>query len=156
MRFKALVWALWIVLLAESPALAKMHADSPPGIRSFIALLIWILAMTWLFRRSFGTGGLALAFGIGTVAAAVVLGEYVEAFLIFLKRPPVGLASRTVCICAVSVVAQTAAAVWAGRLNSARPVSIAQALRVPTFWVVVFLPAVYDALKPLLGVRPAP
>lgn len=154
MRWKGVVWALPIVLLAQSPALAKMHVDSPPGVRSFAFILIWIALMTRLFQRSYGAGRLSLAFGVGTVATAVVLGEYVDAVLHALLNvgpaDPLPLAWVIPCVCVVSAVAQGGGAVWAGRLQGARPIGFVQAMRGLPFWGLVAVPAVYIVLKELL------
>lgn len=151
MRWKGLVWTVAIVLLAESPALAKMHTDSPPSFRSLVFILIWIGLMTWLFRSSYGTGQASLAFGVGTVATAIVLGEYVDSLLRLIlgagDHDKLAPALVVPCVCLVSVVAQGTAAVWAGRLQGARPIGFVQALRVPAFWGIAVLPGVYVVLK---------
>lgn len=151
MRWKGMLWALPIVLLAQSPALAKMHVDSPPGIRSFIFIIVWIGLMTWLFRASYGAGQLSIAFGVGTVATALVLGEYVDALLrIPLRAGPddkLPLALVLACVCLVSVVTQGAAAVLSGRLPGARAIRFSEALRVRAFWAMVLVPGLYVALK---------
>lgn len=151
MRWKGLVWALPIVLLAQSPALAKMHIDSPPGIRSFIFVLIWIGLMTWLFRTHYGADRLALAFGVGTVATAVVLGEYVDSLLrVFLRAGPddrLPIQWVLPCVCLVSLAAQSAAAVWSGRMQGGRAIRFREAVSVRASWAIALVPGIYVALK---------
>jgi len=151
MRWKGALWALPIVLLAQSAAFARMHADSPPTIQSFAFIAVYIASMWWLFKKHYGAGRFALAFGVGTVTSAIVLGEYVDALLhpIFNvpAKAPLPLAVMVPCACLVSAFVQAAAAPWAGQLAGNRPIRVADAVRVPWFLVPVIVPGAYILLK---------
>lgn len=151
MRWTSAVWAFPIVLLAQSPAFARMHVDSPPTVQSFVFIAVWIGLMTWFFSSFYGADRVALAFGVGTVASAIVLGEYADAFLHpILNVPgdaPLPLWWAVVCACLVSVITQAAAGAGAGQLTGARRRSVSEALRTPWFWIIVVVPAAYILLK---------
>lgn len=148
MRWYGLIGALFVVLLAASPALAKMHDTSPPGLRSLLMIAIWVAILWWFFRRYMNAeSGPAWLLSIAAVSVTLVAGIYVEAFVKFLQGipPDKDLSPRAhlVCLCGVNLAFLTGVtAMGAPKLlpQSFGALSVGKKVG---FWIVALLPALY-------------
>jgi hypothetical protein len=153
MRWYGLIGALFVVLLAASPALAKMHDTSPPTFLSFLKIAAWIAIFFWFFRRYMGAdSGPALLLSIAGVSVALVAGIYIEALVkTVLGIPPeknLLVAGQVICLSCVNLAFLTAVtAMGAPRLFNQSFGGLSFGKRVG-FWVIAVLPALYNVFYP--------